>query len=95
MALDQAASVAETVLGGAVGELFVPLVAETSPSLKGAWWTIFMYNVDIDGTPSVCQCHAHKKQISVILHHSPLCIGDFPLSLFLSSLALCLVSPAF
>lgn len=93
MTLDQVASVAETVLGGADGELFVVLVAETSPSLKGAWWAIFMYTVDTDGTPSMCQHHACKKQISVILYHSPLCIEDFLLSLFfLSSLALSFLS---
>lgn len=41
MTLDQVTSVAEAVLGGADGEAFMPiafLVAETSPSLKGAWW---------------------------------------------------------
>lgn len=55
MILDQVASAAETVLGGADDELFVFLVAETSPSLKGTWRAIFMYTVDIDGTPSMCQ----------------------------------------
>lgn len=39
--LDQLASVAEVALGEAVGEASVPTVlpvAETSSSLKGAWW---------------------------------------------------------